>query len=108
MQSIVEYTAGRRDTATALLRQATVHAESAAPRRRAWAAANLAHALTAGGDRAGALALLDQSACDLDRANAPGAGPVAGLDFLAPWAAERPVRELATHVRESRAQSVRA
>ncbi|MFE5588030.1 helix-turn-helix domain-containing protein [Kitasatospora sp. NPDC056531] len=195
MQSIVEYTAGRRDTATTLLRQAAAHAATAAPRRRAGVTANLARALAAAGDRHGALASLDQAARHLDLADEP----IGGLDFfttprldglageayahlgeheaasnlletaigrraaadvkgravltldlaevrlaqgnlaaacalahdaldvadgsvvqpivlrarafqrsLAPWSAERPVRELATRVRESRAQLVHA
>ncbi|MFJ9443264.1 helix-turn-helix domain-containing protein [Kitasatospora sp. NPDC101235] len=79
MQSIVEYTAGRRDVATALLRQAAAHAETAAPRRRAWVNANLARALAAGGDRTAALAALDQAAHHLDLAED---GPIGGLDFF--------------------------
>jgi tetratricopeptide (TPR) repeat protein len=78
MQSIVEYTAGRRDTVTALLQQATAHAETAAPRRRAWVAANFARALAAAGDRAAALAALDQAAHHLDLAD----DPLGGLDFF--------------------------
>ncbi|MFE4976585.1 hypothetical protein ACFRAR_31350 [Kitasatospora sp. NPDC056651] len=79
MQSIVEYTAGRRDTATSLLRQAVAHADDAAPRRRAWITANLARALAAGGDRSAALAALDQAAHHLDLAED---GPIGGLDFF--------------------------
>ncbi len=79
MQSIVEYTAGRRDTATALLQQAAAHAETAAPRRRAWVTANLARALAAGGDRTAALAALEQATHHLDLA---GANPIGGLDFF--------------------------
>ncbi|MFE7532223.1 helix-turn-helix domain-containing protein [Kitasatospora sp. NPDC057542] len=79
MQSIVEYTAGRRDTAAALLRQAAAHGETAAPRRRAWIAANLARVLAAGGDRGAALAALDQAAHHLDLAED---GTIGGLDFF--------------------------
>jgi transcriptional regulator with XRE-family HTH domain len=78
MQSIVEYTAGRQDASAGLLRQAAVHAEAAAPRRRAWVTANLARAVAASGDRAGALAALDQAAHHLDLADEP----LGGLDFF--------------------------
>ncbi|MEU1284888.1 helix-turn-helix transcriptional regulator [Kitasatospora sp. NPDC005856] len=78
MKSIVEYTAGRRDAAAGLLQQAALHAETAAPRRRAWVAANLARVLAARGERTAALAELDQAAHHLDRADdAPGS-----LDFF--------------------------
>ncbi|MER5350566.1 helix-turn-helix transcriptional regulator [Kitasatospora sp. NPDC002551] len=79
MQSIVEYTAGRRDTAAALLGQADTIAAAAAPRRRAWVAANLARAVAARGDRTTALAALDQAAHHLDLADEQ---PIGGLDFF--------------------------
>ncbi|MFE7594521.1 helix-turn-helix domain-containing protein [Kitasatospora sp. NPDC057512] len=78
MQSIVEYTAGRRDIATTLLHQAAAHAETADPRRRAWVTANLARALATQGDRVAALAALDQAAHHLDRSG----DPPGGLDFF--------------------------
>ncbi|MEV6976248.1 helix-turn-helix transcriptional regulator [Kitasatospora sp. NPDC093806] len=79
MQSIVEYTAGRRDTAAALLDQADAIAATAAPRRRAWIAANHARAVAAWrGDRTAALAALDQAAHYLDLADEP----CAALDFF--------------------------
>ncbi|MER6396825.1 hypothetical protein ABT263_12295 [Kitasatospora sp. NPDC001603] len=78
VQSIVEYTAGRRDTAAAFLQKAVTPAETAAPRRRAWVNANLARALAASGLREKALAALDQAARLLDLA---GEEP-AGLDFF--------------------------
>jgi tetratricopeptide (TPR) repeat protein len=78
MQSIVEYTAGRWDTAAGLLRRATGLARTAGPRRRAWVAANLARAMAASGSRTDALATLDQAAALLDLADEP----VGGLDFF--------------------------
>ncbi|WP_380282091.1 hypothetical protein [Kitasatospora purpeofusca] len=79
MQSIVQYTAGRRDTAAVLLDQADAVAAVAAPRRRAWVAANRARAVAAArGDRATALVALDQAAHHLDLADDPGGG----LDFF--------------------------
>ncbi|MGW2545366.1 hypothetical protein ACWC5I_31940, partial [Kitasatospora sp. NPDC001574] len=79
VQSIVEYTAGRRDSAAALLQKAAAHAETAGPRRRAWVTANLARSLASGGDRTSALAALDQAAHDLDLAEDETVG---GLDFF--------------------------
>ncbi|WP_344336079.1 helix-turn-helix transcriptional regulator [Kitasatospora putterlickiae] len=80
MQSIVEYTAGRRDTAAVLLDQADALAATAAPRRRrAWVAANRARAVAAGGDRPTALAALDQAAHHLDLSEDEVVG---GLDFF--------------------------
>ncbi|MDH6710497.1 transcriptional regulator with XRE-family HTH domain [Kitasatospora sp. MAA19] len=78
MQSIVEYTAGRRAPAAALLQQAAALAETASPRRRAWVAANLARGLAARGDREAALVALDQASHLLDTADEP----IGGLDFL--------------------------
>lgn len=78
MQSIVEYTSGRTGQAANLLTQANTLAAGAAPRRRAWIAANYARALAARGEHRPALAALDHAAELL-------AGPVeapAGLDFF--------------------------
>ncbi|MFH9348312.1 helix-turn-helix domain-containing protein [Kitasatospora sp. NPDC017646] len=99
MQSIVEYTAGRRDTAAVLLQQASVHAETAAPRRRAWVTANLARALAAAGDRTGALASLDQAAHHLDLADEP----VGGLDFFTAPRLDGLAGEAYTHLGEHEA-----
>lgn len=78
MQSIVDYTAGRTEQAGALLGRADALAVAAAPRRRAWVAANLGRALAARGEQRLALAALDRSAELLAAADEP----VGGLDFF--------------------------
>ncbi|MFJ2863666.1 helix-turn-helix domain-containing protein [Kitasatospora sp. NPDC087314] len=79
MQSIVEYTAGRWDTAATLLQQAAGLSQVASPRRRAWVTANLARALAATGRQAEALATLDEATYLLDIASTE---PLGGLDFF--------------------------
>ncbi|MGW4895600.1 helix-turn-helix domain-containing protein [Kitasatospora sp. NPDC004240] len=79
MQSITDYTSGRHAQAADLLARADQLAEAAAPRRRAWVAANLGRALAARGDRAGALSALDRATALLHGDLGP---PPAGLDFF--------------------------
>ncbi|MED7949659.1 helix-turn-helix domain-containing protein [Kitasatospora sp. NPDC058406] len=102
MQSIVEYTAGRRGTAAALLQQAAAHAETAAPRRRAWVTANLARVLAAHGDRSEALAVLDQAAHHLDLADSE---PPGGLDFFTAPRLDGLAGETHSHLGEHEAAS---
>ncbi|MFI1520660.1 helix-turn-helix domain-containing protein [Kitasatospora cineracea] len=78
MQSIAAYTSGRTGHAAMLLGRADQLAALAAPRRRAWIAANRAKALASHRDERGALVALDQAAQFLAEADEP----IGGLDFF--------------------------